>query len=568
MPVLATPLNRWSAANVAQKTDRATKLLDQFSTARANRGTYDSHCRDVARLCYSEVEDFYTDFNNSSHGEKKNLEIFDATAQHALTQFSSVMESLITPSHSRWHFLSTTDPELKRDQEVKIFYEDVNNVLFNERYDPRAAFQGQMNQAYMSLGAFGTKVMFIDARRGGGLRYKNIFIGDVYFDENHQGIVDQVYRRFDFSNQQALEAWGEENLPSTVRKEVENQKFETRHEYVHFTVPNNQIERDKSDFRGMPYASIFVHKGTQEEVEVSGYRTFPYATSRYFKSPHEVTGRGPCMQVLPDIRTLNQMAHDQLSLLHKAVYPALLVHDDGVFGAGQMDIDISSGGLNFGGVSAEGRPLIQPLNTGAQPNLNEQHMELKRNTIRQALLVDIFQMVSNKDARMTASEALLRDREKAALLGPVAGREQTEGLSPMIFRELDILFHQGKLPEIPEQLLTRTGLGFDIRYEAPISKLQRSEEQIGIDRVVEKAVQLAQFDNGEAIKKLDSTEILLKTMEAGGAPFSILKSEERIAEDQAAEAAQQQQQLAAEQAPAQASAMKDIAQAQAIAQGV
>ncbi len=552
-----------------QITERATQLLQQYSNARANRGTYDSHCRDVARLCYSEVEDFYTDFNNSSHGEKKNLEIFDATAQHALTQFSSVMESLITPAHSRWHFLGSTDPELKRDQEVIKWYEEVNTVLFNERYDPRAAFQGQMNQGYMSLGAFGTKVMFIDARRGGGLRYKNIFLGDVYFDENHQGIVDQVYRRFDFSNQQALEAWGEDAIPDVVKKELEHQKFDVRHEYVHFTVPNNQIERDKDDFRGMPYASIFVHKGTAYEVEVSGYRTFPYAVSRYFKSPHEVTGRGPCMQVLPDIRTLNQMAHDQLSLLHKSVYTALLVHDDGVFGAGQMDIDLSSGGLNFGGVSAEGRPLIQPLNTGAQPNLNEQHMELKRNVIRQALLVDVFQMVSQKDARMTASEALLRDREKAALLGPVAGREQTEGLSPMIFRELDILFHQGKLPDVPDQLLTtRGGLGFDIRYEAPISKLQRSEEQIGIDRVVEKAVQLAQFDNGEAISKLDSTEILFKTMEASGAPFSILKSEEQIAEEQAAAQAQQQQQMAAEQAPQQAAAMKDMAQAQAIAQGV
>lgn len=546
---------------------RAEKLLKQFSNAQSNRGTYDSHCRDVASLCYAEVEDFFMTASNSPKGEKKNLQIFDSTAQHALTQFSAVLESLMVPSHSRWHELTPTDPEMRRDREVTDFYEKVTDVLFAERYDPLAGFQGQMNQGFMSLGAFGTKIMFIDARPGGGLRYKNIFIGDCYFDENHQGIVDQVYRRFDFSNQQALEAYPD-MLPPVIQKELDEGKFDVRHEYIHFTVPNNQIEHGRDDFRGMSYSSIIVLKESAEEVEVSGYRSFPYAVSRYFKSPHEVTGRGACMQVLPDIRTLNQMAHDQLSLLHKAVYPALLVADDGMFGSGQMEIDLSAGGLNYGGISPEGRPLIAPLNSGVQPNLNEQHMEQKRNTIRAALLVDIFQLVSQKDARMTASEALLRDREKAALLGPAVGREQTEGLAPMIYRELDILFRQGKMPEIPEQLLTRgKGLGFDIRYEGPITKLQRSESQIGIDRVVEKAVQLAQFDNGEAIKKLDSTEILFKTMEASGAPFSILKSDERIASEQEAEQAQQQQMLAAEQAPAAAGAMKDLAQAQAIAQG-
>ena len=206
---------------------RAEQLLKQFGNSKDLRGTYDSHCRDVARLCYAEADDFYQDFQSSSQGEKKNQEIFDATAQHALTQFSSVVESLTTPHHATYQSLRSSIPSLRRDEEVNRWYEEVNEILFAERYDPRANFQGQLNAGNMSLGAFGTKVMFIDAREGGGIRYKACFIGDVYFDENHQGIIDQVYRRYDYSNQQAVEKFGDD-IPEIGKKELEQKNFEKR----------------------------------------------------------------------------------------------------------------------------------------------------------------------------------------------------------------------------------------------------------------------------------------------------------------------------------------------------
>ena len=551
------------------KTELSEKLLRRFLGLRHSRGTWDAHWRDVAQYVYPEKDDFWRSWNQTAHGARRNQRIYDSTAPHANGQFAAVLESLLIPSQSKWHQLRATDPALNRVRPVQLWFDSVNSILFEKRYSPRANFQGQMNEAFMSIGAFGTAAIFIDERAGEGLRYKNCFIGDTYIDISHQGLVNQVYRRFDFSNQQAVERWGLENVPKMVRTEYEANRPDERHEYVHIVLPNEQIDVRRSDERGMPFTSIYIDCDEGNELERGGYMSFPYAVSRWMTSSLEMYGRSPAMQVLPDIRTLNEMAKTQLSALHKAVNPPLLLHDDGILGAGQLEVDMRPGGLNYGGVSQEGRQLIQPLVSGTRPDINEQGMEWKRNTIREAFLVDIFRMVSQKDARMATTEALLRNQEKGALLGPIMGRQQTELLGPIIEREIEILFRTNQLPPVPQELLDagEGGLGFDIQYESPVSRLQLSEEQVGIDRVLQTAIGLAQFDNGVAISMLDTERILEHTQLGSGAPFDIIKSPEQIQQEQAAQAEAAQAAQLTEAAPAMAGAVKDLAQAQQISQG-
>ena len=40
-------------------------------------------------------------------------------------------------------------------------------------------------------------------------------------------------------------------------------------------------------------------------LDEGGYRTFPYAISRYVTAPGETYGRSPAMLALPSIKTLN-----------------------------------------------------------------------------------------------------------------------------------------------------------------------------------------------------------------------------------------------------------------------
>ena len=55
----------------------------------------------------------------------------------------------------------------------------------------------------MSLGAFGTGALFIESSAE-GLRYRSIHLGEICIAENHQGVVDTVFRKFQLAARQAV----------------------------------------------------------------------------------------------------------------------------------------------------------------------------------------------------------------------------------------------------------------------------------------------------------------------------------------------------------------------------
>jgi hypothetical protein len=62
---------------------------------------------------------------------------------------------------------------------VRLFFDDLSDVLYDYRYRPAANFVGNAQQAYHSLGIFGNGTLYIDQPdKEKGLRYKNIFLGE------------------------------------------------------------------------------------------------------------------------------------------------------------------------------------------------------------------------------------------------------------------------------------------------------------------------------------------------------------------------------------------------------
>jgi hypothetical protein len=115
----------------------------------------------------------------------------------------------------------------------------------------------------------------------------------------------------------------------------------------------------------MSYASHYVSLEGQKICrlpgrEGDGYTTFPYAISRYYQCANEAYGRSIAMDVLPSLKTLNEQKKTMLKQGHRVVDPVLLAHDDGVLDG----FSLQPGALNPGGVSSEGRLLVQPLPTG------------------------------------------------------------------------------------------------------------------------------------------------------------------------------------------------------------
>lgn len=533
----------------------AGELLREQQELETYRGTWDNHWQEIAEVVLPREANFR---QHNEPGEKRTEKVFDSTAIIGLERFAAALESMITPRTQQWHGLEASNPDVQKDREVRLWMEDVTKILFRWRYKTRGNFASQIHENWMSLGAFGTGSIFTDQLDSGGVRYKSIFLGDSYIAQNHQGIVDTYFRKFRITAHAAntKKEWAG-RLPKQI---AEAKNPYQRFEFLHVVKPRSEVDPFRPDGRGMPWASYYVSVEGQEMLDEGGYRSFPYAISRYVTTNDEVYGRSPAMAALPDIKMLNQMSKTDIRAVHKLVDPPLLLHNDGIFGSGGMNVDMRPGGLTYGGVSSEGRQLIQPLQTGARVDIAEEKMNRRRQTINDAFLVTLFQILVD-NPRMTATEALIRLQEKGALITPAMGRQQSEMIGPMIEREIEILQSQGLIPPLPDLLVEARG-EYEIIYTSPLSRLQRAEEVTGIQRTLDIIAPFAQIDPS-ILLAFNPSEIVRIAANVNGVPERAMRSEAEVSRILAQqERDRRQAQQAAIIQPA-ASAAKDLAQAQA-----
>jgi len=329
---------------------------------------------------------------------------------------------------------------------------------------------------------------------------------------------------------------------------------EQEFEFLHCIKPREDAVYGRMDYRGMPWASIYVSVTGKQVVREGGYRTWPLPTGRYVQAPGETYGRSPAMMVLPNIKVLNEQKKTMLKVGHRAVDPVLLAYDDGVLDA----FSLRPGAINFGGLDASGRRMVQPLEmaTSSLPAF-EKLMEQERLPINDVFLVTLFQILV-ETPRMTATEVLERSREKGILLGPSMSRQQSEYLGPLIERELDVLLADGLLPPMP--LLLREAQGeYAIVYESPLARTMRYEELTGFNRLLEQAATYASATTDPRILDwFNFDQAIPAAAEIQGVPARWINTMEEVEQIRAGRQQQQQIDQMTAAAPGAAAVIKAV----------
>jgi len=541
----------------------AKDVCERLDAVAATRGNWESTWEQIAERIFTQYAKQFVNRSGSSlqdyTGVQRTEEMVDATGALALTRFAAAMESMLTPRSSTWHHLKPADRALLKDRESRLWYEEVNRLLFEYRYAPNANFASQKHEDYMALGAFGTGAMFIDAldhRYEQGLRYRSVHLGQMYFQENHQGLIDTALRKFQLTARQAIQQFGADVLPEKIAQDAASAKGATKkYDFIHCVKPRSEAEGydpQRVDASGMAFASYYVSVTEKKVVKKGGYHTFPYAISRYVVAPGETYGRSPAMMALPSMKVLNEEKKTVLKQGHRTVDPVLLAHDDGVLDS----FSLRPGAVNYGGVTAEGRPLVHALPTG-NIAVGQDMMDAEKLVINDFFLVTLFQILV-ETPQMTATEVLERAREKGALLSPTMGRHQSEALGPMIEREIDVLMQQKLLPPMPRAVLEAEGR-YTVQYDSPLSRMARAEEAAGLFRMVDWMKEVvAVTQNPEPLDWINWDEAVPEIMDIQAVPVRWQNSLEAVQSMRQGRQQQQQTQQMIEAAPAAASAAKTL----------
>ena len=450
----------------------ADDVIKRFEALAGLRGEWES----LWRLCSDYVLPLSGEFR------RRVRRLFDDTAPLALGRFAAALESILTPRTRKWHALVTGDAGLDQDPEISRWLEALRDALFRARYAPEANFANQITEAYLSLGVHGTACLFVDDELGRGLRYKNIPVHQLYLAEDASGRVDTVFRAYKLTARQAFQEFGA-TLPANIRSDAESpDRREVEHDFVHGVFPRKEIDPRRMDALNMPYASVHLARGPRQVLRESGYRCMPYVVSRFVLAPGEVYGRSPAMSVLGSIIQANVIQKTIIRAAEKMVDPPVLTPDDDALSG----FSLKPAAIIPGGLDPQGHQLIRPLLIEGQLPVGLEMIEARRRVINEAYYLNLFQVLVEKPGEQTATEVVQRAQEKAQLLAPAMGRQQSELLRGLIVRELDILIQGGLLAARPlPETLQNAGVVLAPKYETEMTQALDSSDGVAVLRFLE-----------------------------------------------------------------------------------
>ena len=538
-----------------------TSLLKEHETSLIGRSEWEAIWSDIA-----------DHFLPKSSGGWRNGEIttpkfrvdtnkrFSSNPVISLQRFTGIVDGLLTPVSQEWHNLRPKDPRLKDNKAVRDWFFQVNSLLFDYRNNPASNFGGQNSARWEQMGAFGTGVLFIDYDPKETLRYKCLDIKNLSFRENHQGVIDTVFRKYALTASQASGQFGEKNISDAMKQLLKSDEGNTRKfSILHIVKPNPMKGVIKNGVEGKEYLSYYVDVSEKILLESGGYDTFPYSISRYSLAPDDILGRSPAMSALADVKMLNAMARAINVNTRTALEPTLLIGDDGMLN-GSPTLNMTPNSVIVGGLDENGNSRIKPFQDGSRIDITQGMVDKLEDNIKDIFLITLFQIMV-ETPRMTATEALIRSQEKSMLLTPLIAKQQNEALHPMIVRELDLLLRNDKLPPMPAELQEGGGV-YSIIFDSPVNKMQKSEQLVGLNKALEILLPLAQQDPA-MLDVIDKDKLTELAMTISGVPSVVLKDAKELKQQRAEQQQNQQNQQDQQSAVESSEIIKTLAQAQA-----
>lgn len=438
-----------------------------------------------------------SNFQNITQLQSNVMEdrIFDEYAQQSFETGVSLMEAWIMPRGQLWQRWELSDSDLMKSQRNREWVEIKNRTLSQLRNDPKSGFTGQTHESIASLLGLGMQSMWPDIRRditgkAVGLSYKSEFIGQIYIKEDHQGLVNHIHYEFPLRAEQAAAKW-KDDAPDPVKKAIRDGNPDHEIRFIHVIQPNLQYNSERLDWKGKPWAGCYYCMENSEVFIKGGYRTLPRIVSRFINAPNEDYGRCPAFTILPAIEATQQMRMDLMLASELSAMPPMGAHDD------MMDqvVRYAAHEVTYGAIDHHGNRMLQPLYQGSDMSWAFQLVEQLHKAIDRAFFVDMLQIRKEMKSHVTDSQLYQREEEKGMLLAPLANQE-TEWLSPMLDREIDLMDELGLFEDMPPEIAEALDDGVTLSpvYDNGITRAQDAGAAAGYWTMLEQFGPIFQND--------------------------------------------------------------------------
>lgn len=519
-----------------------TQVIQKLSSLKGDRSNFENVWQEIGELILPRKDDITV---QRSPGEKKYGDLLDSTAMTSNELLAGALHSMLTNPAGYFFNLSTGKPAIDQIDEVRQWIQEVVRLIHEKLNNTN--FQTEIHEVYLDLGAFGTACLLSEEDEEKLIRFSAKPLKEIYIDENSKGYIDCLYRCIKWTAKDMVDEFGYDGLPDKIKKAYDANKTE-KFEVIHAIYPKPKNKKGETGkYKVFDYISQYVLVSEKVNLEVEGFREFPYQVPRWTKASGEKYGRGCGEKALPGAKSLQKMRETVLRGAQKTIDPPLQAPDDGFFNK----VNVKPAGINYYRSGTQDR--IVPILNDARIDYGFQTIQDERTQVREAYYTD--QLKLREGPQMTATEVAERVEQALRFLGPMLGRLQSELLQPLIERIYNILDRRGEIPEAPAQI---RGMPLNIQYSSVIAMQQRMSEVQNIARTMQNIAPFASADPA-VLDNIDGDQALKFVAKLFNFPQEIIRKADDVKNMREARAkAQQQQQQAVQQADQADSASKVI----------
>ncbi len=403
-------------------------------------------------------------------GEQKNARIYDTTGVEATQTFVSKMHNSMTPPQVQWGFLELATEEAEAGDEKAIQeYQRVLDVYMRRlfHYIHISNFDVIINECYFDQ-AIGTSC--IVANYGTDkepLIFDSIPLNNLSILESATGRVHSWFRKWeDILISEIKVKWRKAELTPEMKRKMEDDpsaKVSCVHEGV-LHIPGE----------AKPFIYCVVYENNllfSEPLESN-----PGIVWRFQKTNGETWGRGPCMNALPSMASLNEIAKIELASANLNTFRPYMGFSDAVFNPHTFKLKPFTV-IPIAPLAAGANPPLMPLPDSSNPQFAQLMIQDLRNQVKHLL----FNEASDSPTIQpdSATEVMRNQQDLAQKIGPLFARLQQEFLWPLIERCAYILDKTGILqkPKIDNRYIK-------FEYKSPLAASQGLQEVQKVQQLI------------------------------------------------------------------------------------
>lgn len=391
---------------------------------------------------------------DTTEGRKKNAYVYDITAVNSTRRLVSRLHASLVPPGQQWFGLEAgdaiTDPETKK--QLNAYLQQFTDIIFEVLNDSN--FDLVINELLQDLCVGTGSMMILESKyKNCPIKFKSVAMDVIYPEADAYDNIETVWRDFnDIYGRDVKRLWPMAKITSTMEQRM-SMDMQAKFNFIEGVVykPDEEL-----------YQVIVLERDTNECILDTMTPSSPWVVARWSKASNEVGGRGPIIEALPTIRSLNALVEEIMRNVALSTSPPWMAASDGVFNPYLFQIEPNK--IIAVSRQSMGSLPLQKLDVAGDINMGTLEVNDMRSMIKDALYDNPVRPVNAP--QQTATEVMIRQQQFMEEISPAFGRLSVELLPKIINRVIFILQRKGYLPKD----LKIDNKKIAIRYKSPLAR--------------------------------------------------------------------------------------------------